>query len=311
VLDIAALENLATVSRTTAGIYKYHRIDAVAQDQLARYTRDVHSPAIARRAGIHLYRHFSYGPIRTDLFRPVEGVAYDCPDSVRLTGAGHLDYLDQSALEAFYASPNEQVRDLLLADINVIGGPPGRTTTYRTSPGNGRTFIDVTGEPAPQGPGDRPRYAILLRQRGDQDSFRAAVRLLARRWSSSAGVLRVRMQLFDVPDMAVESLNGYPVYPAPVDEHYQAWIDLVLDADEHAAPLIDPDDATDYSAVFSELHVQPVPVVYTYVWAGRPTVVGLRGYPAWELITALGATNQQDPALLEWMYGPIAGRRLP
>ena len=305
-VDIAAIENLATLSRTTAGVYKYHGIDPVAQDVLARYTRDVHSPAIARRAGIHIYRHFSFGPIRTDLFPSVEGVSYDCPDAKRLTGAGHLDYVDDRALEAFYASPDERIRDLLLADINVIGGPPGRTTTYRTSPGNGHTFVDVTGEPTPQGPVSQARYAVFFRQRGEQRPFRDAVRGLAERWSVGAGVRRVRLHLFDVPDMAVESARGYPIYPAPVNEHYQAWVDLVLESDRHAEALIPPDLLDDLVVEVSELHCQPVPVVYTYVWAGRPTVVGLRGYPAWELITALGADNQADPALLEWMYGSAA-----
>ena len=41
----------------------------------------------------------------------------------------------------------------------------------------------------------------------------------------------------------------------------------------------------------------------TFVWAGRPTLVGLRGYPAWELITRLGAPHQAEPDLLDWMYG--------
>jgi len=48
-----------------------------------------------------------------------------------------------------------------------------------------------------------------------------------------------------------------------------------------------------------------VRVVYTSNYGGRPTLVGLRGYPAYEAIQALGAENQRQPSLLEWMNGPV------
>lgn len=291
-MDIAAVENLATISRTTAGVHK-HPEDPAAADVLRRYIRDVHSPAIARRAGIHLYRHLSFGPARPDLLAAPPGVDVE---GALLTGAGHLDYRDEDALAAFYADPGGSVREQLLADLHVIGGAPGRTTTYRTSPGNGHTFVDDTGDPAPQGPVDG-RWAVHVRGRGD---WPAVVRAAAAAWSAMPGVRRLRMHLFDPPDAAVEVAHGYPVFPAPPEEHYQAFLDLVLDDDAVARRLVWPDGA---AGVLDAVHVQPVPVVHTFVWAGSPTVVGLRGYPAWELITRLGAENQADPELLEWMYG--------
>lgn len=303
--DIAAIENLATLSRTTAGVYRYHGVDAVAEDRLHRYSRDVHAPAIARRPGVYLYRHFDYGPVRADAFDPIEGIGFDCADDKRVTGAGHLDYLDEASLARFYESPGGAVRDHLLADINILGGAPGRTTTYRTSAGNAHTYLDMTGEPAPQGPVASPRFAVFWRSRGAQDDFRAAVRSTAERWSAAPGVRRVRLHLFDVPDMGVESANGYPIHPAPVEEHYQAWIDIVLDDADGLRALLPPEHAAALAATVSEIHVQPVPLVYTYVWGGRPTVVGLRGYPAYELITELGAANQLETDLLEWLYGPV------
>ncbi len=301
-MDIAETENLGTVSRTTAGVHK-HVTDPAAAEVLHRYIRDVHSPAIARRPGIHVYRHLSLGALRTDLLPPLAGVAFDGRGSGLLTGVGHLDYRDDAALAAFHAEPAGAAREHLLGDIRVLGGPPGRTTTYRTSPGHGHTFVDTTGDPTPQGPTGGHRYAVLLRRRGPAARFAAAVRATAAAWASVGGVRRLRMHLFDPPDMAVESANGYPVFPAPPREHYQAWLDLVLDDDGVGRDLTWGDGA---AAAFGEVHVQVVPVVYTFVWAGRPTVVGLRGYPAWELITRLGAVNQQDPELLAWMYGPAA-----
>jgi hypothetical protein len=306
-VDIAAIENRATISRTTAGVYKYHGIDPAGMDLLHRYSRDVHAPAISRRPGIHLYRHFDFGPVRQDLFAPIEGVGYSFPESKRLTGAGHLDYLDERALQAFYDSPDTaEVRKHLLDDIYVLGGSPGRTTTYRTTVGNARTYLDLTGNPTPQGPEKLPHYAVFLRRRSAEGPFREFARQMAVRWSQVPGVLRLRLFLFDVPDMQVESNAGYPIFPAPADEHYEAWMDLIIEDDVVAAQLISGTERVDYRDQLREIHVQPVPVVYTYVWDGRPTEVGLRGYPAYALIEELGAANQREPSLLRWMYGPVA-----
>ena len=304
--DIASVENRATISRTTAGVYRYHGVDPVAEDRLHRYSRDVHSPAIARRPGIHLYRHLSWGAVRPDFLPAVTGICYDAAEDKRITGAGHLDYLDQRALDAFYRSPDARVRDRLLADLNILGGAPGRTTTYRTTAGNAFTFMDSTGEPMPQGVPAIPRYGVFLRARDTGSDFRATVRAVASAWSRIAGVRRVRLHLFDRPDMSVESAQGYPVHPAPADEHYQAWIDLVVEEESLGATLTMEPNGRELTAEVREIHVQPVEVTYTYVWAGVPTVVGLRGFPAWQLITELQAHNQSDPELLRWMYGPAA-----
>ena len=302
--DIAAIENRATISRTTAGVYRYHGVDPVAEDRLHRYSRDVHSPAIARRPGIHLYRHLSWGAVYPGFLPAVAGIRYDGTEEKRVTGAGHLDYLDQRALNAFYQSPDPEVRDRLLADLHILGGAPGRTTTYRTTAGNAFTFLDSTDDPAPQGVPAIPRYGVFLRARDSGPEFRATVCALARAWSRTAGVRRVRMHLFDAPDMSVESAHGYPVHPAPPDEHYQGWIDLVVDEKSLGATLPMEPEGRQLIAQIREIHVQPVEVTYTYVWAGVPTVVGLRGFPAWKLITELLADNQLDPTLLRWMYGP-------
>jgi hypothetical protein len=40
-------------------------------------------------------------------------------------------------------------------------------------------------------------------------------------------------------------------------------------------------------------------------YGGRPTLVGLRGYSAYEAIQALDAANQRQPSLLTWMYGDV------
>jgi hypothetical protein len=111
--------------------------------------------------------------------------------------------------------------------------------------------------------------------------------------------------------MEAERRAGYPVKTHPPEQQYQAWFDLVVENDAVAGGLLSGADGVDYPRSIAAIHAYPVRVVYTSVYAGRPTLVGLRGYAAHEAIEALGAANQKDPDLLEWMYGPVAGTSAP
>ena len=112
---------------------------------------------------------------------------------------------------------------------------------------------------------------------------------------------RLRLALFETPDMEAERKAGYPIKSHPAHQQYQAWIDLALDTWADAHDLLRPDDAD----FIHTLHAYPVPFVYTSVCRGRPTLVGLRGWPAFDAIQGLDAGNQRNAALLQWMYGDV------
>ena len=59
-------------------------------------------------------------------------------------------------------------------------------------------------------------------------------------------------------------------------------------------------------AEFKAVHAYPVQAVYTFNYAGRPTLSAVRGYMAVQAIRGLGAEHQRDPGLLDWMYGKHA-----
>jgi hypothetical protein len=206
-------------------------------------------------------------------------------------------YLDDAALTKFGTSPDGVVKSQLLADIELI---VERSTTYKAVGANARTLLDRTGIAEPQGPVPQPQYAVFFRQRDDEPAFRQCLQGLAERWARTPGVLRVRLSLFDAPDMDAEKKAGYPVKTHPIEQQYQAWIDLVVEDATVARFLLTPQPGADPARD----HAYPVRVVYTSVYAGSPTIVGLRGYPAWLAIRELDAANQREPALLEWMYGP-------
>jgi len=209
-------------------------------------------------------------------------------------------YLDEAGMAEFMQSPSDpEVTKQLLGDIELL---VDKSTTYKSIGDNLHTYVDRTGDPTPLGPVPSPRYGVFFRARSAEPEFRAYMRTLAQAWSEAAAVLRVRMNLFEVPDMEAERKAGYPVKTHPIELQYNAWTDLVLE-DAAAARRLLPADASEHVAV---AHAYPVPAVYTFVFAGKPTLAGLRGFAAWESITAFGAENQRDPRLLEWMYGPVA-----
>jgi hypothetical protein len=300
--DAAEVENRATVSRTTCGWQK-----ATLERQAVRhYWRDVHSPAISRRAGVLWYRHSPFDPVRVDLFDPHPGLEFSCPTDRQIMWQSDVVYLDEAAVGTFMGSPADpQVTALLLADIEMI---VDRSTTYRSVGPNLHTYVERTGDPVPMGPTRHPSYGLFLRARHDDEAFRATVRALSERWSELPGVLRLRTCLFDRPDMEAERRAGYPVKTHPEADQYQAWIDLVVDDDTIATGLLTQVADLDVADTVSTVHAYPVPATYTFVYDGAPTILGLRGFAAHQAIAALGADHAVDPRLLEWMYGPIAGR---
>lgn len=293
--SLIEIENRALISRATCG-WKKPRLPL---DWVRKYWRDVHSPAIARRAGVYDYRHFQFDAVRTDVLRPAAGIDYACPGDAQIMWTSDVRYLDEAGLAAFGSSPDGDVKAHLLGDIDLI---VDRSTTYKTVGTNARTLIDRTGVAAPQGPVERPTFGLFLRQKGNQADFRAAVTHLADTWSRVDGVQRLRLHLFDVPDMEAERKAGYPIKTHPIEQQYQSWIELAVADTEITRELVIPADLSGYVAA---IHAYPVLVIYTSNYAGRPTLVGLRGYAAFEAIRALNGTNQTQPSLLEWLYGPV------
>ena len=292
---LAELENMAQICRVTCG-WKLPHLDLA---KVRPYWRDAHSPAIARRPGIYEYRHYPLDPVQPNLFGPIEGIATHCQADAQLMWLSDVRYANDAAVAAFAASPPPTELAKMLADINLI---VDRSTTYRVLGANGCTVVDHTGIGAPCGPPASPTYGVFFRARGELARFRQTLRQLAQDWATTPGVRRLRLSLFEVPDMEAERRAGYPVKTHPVEQQYQAWIDLTLDDAGCAHGLLHPSLSPEIAAV----HAYPAPAIYTFNKAGRPTLAGLRGFAAFCAIEALGAENQVDQGLLSWMYGPVA-----
>lgn len=290
-------ENKAGICRVTAGWKK----PDLPLEVVRRYWRDVHSPSIARRAGIWDYRHFQYDPVLTDLFAPVPGIEFSAPEDQQLMWTSDVRYRDDAALAEFGQSPTKDILPGILGDIDLI---VDQSTTYKALGANAFTYKDATGIATPQGTPVLPTYQLFFRQKGEEAPFFAALTELAQAWAENLQVLRVRLSLFEVPDMEAERKAGYPVKTHPVERQYQAWIDLVVETPAAARDLLAArPDLADHVAT---LHAYPVTTLCTFNYAGRPTLAGLRGFPAWDALTTLGGFHQAKPQILEWMYGNVA-----
>ena len=298
-ISLPEIENRAGIVRTTCGWKKQH----LPLDAVRRYWRDVHSPAIARRAGVYDYRHSQYGDVRSDLFAQITGVSYVCKQNEQLMWLSDVRYVDQQALDLFANSPSDEAKADLLGDIDIL---VDRSSTYKAVGNNAHTYVDNTGNRTPLGPPALPTFSVFFRQRGDEAGFNLCLRTLSQRWSITPGVLRVRLTLFEAPDMEAEKKAGYPIKTHPIEQQYQAWIELIIADEQVAKKLLTPGDGVDNARHIAEIHAYPVIAMYTYVYGGRPTLAGLRGYAAYESIKAFNAVRQEEPRLLEWMYGPIA-----
>ncbi len=297
--SLADIENQAGLARITCG---WKKTD-LPLDWVRKYWRDVHSPAITRRAGVYDYRHYQFDPVRSDLFPLIKDVEFECPSDQQLMWLSDVRYRDEDGLAQFDASPESSVKPHLLGDIELI---VDKSTTYRALGTNAFTFVDNTGVATPQGPVPSPMYALFIRQKNEEAEFRQCLRTIAETWAQNASVKRLRLSLFEVPDMEAERKAGYPVKTHPIEQQYQAWMDLTFEDDRTADSLIADIDTAALATHVKTIHAYPVRVVYTSVYNGKPTLVGLRGYAAYEAITALDAENQRQSALLHWMYGPVA-----
>jgi hypothetical protein len=108
-----------------------------------------------------------------------------------------------------------------------------------------------------------------------------------------------------------QSAMGSPgvAHQWPTDETYLGWIELAVRHEDVVGNLLASAAADELAEQVGAVHTYPIREVYTIISAGRPTEVGLRGYPAVQTIIAAGAGDQRHEAVLNLLFGD-AGRGL-
>ena len=137
------VENTAGLTRVTCG-WKKPRLSL---DWVRCFWRDVHSPAIARRAGVYDYRHSQFDPVRSDVFHSLRDVEYTCPANEQLMWLSDVRYRDEDALVAFARSPDGEASPPAGVVLDVLGPavePPMLTgTVIKPGPVDARWHVNA------------------------------------------------------------------------------------------------------------------------------------------------------------------------
>lgn len=291
--DVASQENAAQLTSTVLGWWRKDTPLEVSY----RYWRDVHSITVGRAPGIYQYRLLHLGCNRSDLWLQ-DGIDYTIPKEDQSHGVAQILFLSQEDLQTFgeseiitkYVHKDEQN----LCDRNI---------TMSSKDRNSYTYCDRTGETTPNGEPTSPTFMVCL-QKTDSisiEQFRQyLVEKIAHPWSEQNEVLRLRLHLLEPYN---ETENSPCVsHTGEQVKNYQAWIELILQNETIAKQLL-PRESIQY---IKAIHTFPIIAKYTIVYNSKPTIVGLRGYPAVQTIEQAGAENQKSPELLQALYGNIA-----
>jgi hypothetical protein len=297
VVDTAGLENAAERALTA---FCWWRAD-IPPEVCETYWRDVHGIMFARVPGLWQYRQLRLAANRPDLWTPVQSISLDVSDEAQPQGMPHGLFLSEADLVAFGSDPI--AREAIPNDArNFIG----RIGALLSPPVSGRTLVDRINDPIMQGPPPVPTFALCFVPRAGAASAEMFHRYLmehvARPWSGHPGVMRLRVEPLPPYERSAMSSPGV-AHQWPSDETYLGWIELAVRNEGVVGDLLAGAAADELANQVGAVHAYPVREVYTIISAGRPTEVGLRGYPAVQTIIAAGADDQRREAVLNILFG--------
>ncbi|MFE3459276.1 ethyl tert-butyl ether degradation protein EthD [Nocardiopsis aegyptia] len=294
----ANLENAADIALTAFCWWRADLPRHVCED----YWRDVHGIMFARAPGLWQARQLRLSPNRPDLWPAVSGMSFDVPRAAQPQGLPHGLFRSEADLAAFGDHPLAQ--ETIPNDAHHFIGRIGSQLSS-----GGRTLVDgldgIDG-PTVQGSPPAPTFVLCFVPRAKavstKDFHRFLTEHIARPWSEHPDVLRLRVE--PLPPYA-ESVMASPGVPDqwPSDETYLGWIELSARNEDVFDDLLSDVLGNDLAEQVEAVHTYPVREIYTIISAGRPTDVGLRGYPAVRTIMAAGVDEQRDRNLLELLYG--------
>ncbi|WP_017572087.1 hypothetical protein [Nocardiopsis halotolerans] len=295
-VDTADLENAAELALTA---FCWWRAE-IPREVCETYWRDVHGIMFARVPGLWQYRQLRLAANRPDLWPTVRGVSFDAPVAAQPQGMPHGLFLSEADLAAFGGNP--LARETIPNDAHNFLGRIGA----QLSPPGGRTLVDRVNDPAMQGRPPVPTFVLCFVPGAGVVSADAFHHYLtehvARLWSEHPDVMRLRVE--PLPPYERSAMGSPGVERQwPNDETYLGWIELAVRAEGVVGDLLSGVATDELAEQVGAIHTYPVREVYTIISAGRPTEVGLRGYPAVRTIIDAGVDDQRDEAVLELLFG--------
>lgn len=299
-MENADLENAAELALTA---FCWWRGD-LSRELCETYWRDVHGIMFARAPGLWQYRQLRLGPNRPELGPADSGIALDVPEPAQPQGLPHGLFRSRADLEEFGNNPI--AREVIPGDAhNFIA----RIGALLSPSQRGRTLVDRLDHAAVQGVPPVPTFALCFVSRGGADSagafHRCLIEHVARPWSAHPRVLRLRVEPLPPYEQSAMPVPGVP-HQWPNSDTYLGWIELAVGEEEVVRELLAGVAARGLAEQVGAVHCYPVREIYTLISGGRPTEVGLRGYPAVQTILAAGAHEQRSDAVLGLLFGEAA-----
>ncbi|GAA3740090.1 hypothetical protein GCM10022205_27960 [Spinactinospora alkalitolerans] len=295
--ETGGLENAAKLALTA---FFWWRTD-IQHEVCEAYWRDVHGIMFSRVPGLWQCRQLRLAANRPDLWPAVQGISLEAPEAAQPQGMSHGLFLSEADLAAFGRNPiaMETIPNDAHNFISRIGA-------QLSPPDSGRTLVDRINDPAMQGAPPVPTFVLCFVSRAGATSAETFHRYLtehvARPWSGHPGVMRLRVEPLPPYEQSAMSSPGV-AHQWPSDETYLGWIELAVRNEGVVGDLLEVTAADELGKQVRAVHTYPVREIYTIISAGRPTEVGLRGYPAVQTIIAAGADDQRGEAVLNLLFG--------
>ncbi|NET35707.1 MAG: hypothetical protein F6K19_27390 [Cyanothece sp. SIO1E1] len=300
---IAKTENKA---KAVATFFCWQRKD-LSKDLFTRYWRDVHAIWAARTPSFYQYRQLHLDKVGPALLSDLEGIETNLPEEDQPDGMAHISYSS-----SFIANLLRKPFALKQADEdNAIF--VSKNTYQRSVLPFSRTFLDRTNNPDTNGFLQHPRYVLAFKRNADvsTEEFRNYLdNKLCETWRKRQEVQRLRLDIMQPHENLPDSPKGV-VQTWDRGKQYQAWIELGFTAGTSLSSLFT--SFPDLQRHISAVHAYPIREIYTIVFDGKPTLVGLRGYQAAQTIAEAGADFQKSKEVLKFTYGAVidGGRLIP
>ncbi|NRB48025.1 MAG: hypothetical protein HRU41_10165 [Saprospiraceae bacterium] len=306
VADANFVKNTENKAKAVATFFCWQKTD-LSKNLFTRYWRDVHAIWAARTPGFYQYRQLHLDKVDPALLSDLEGIETNLPQEDQPDGMAHISYSS-----SFIANLLRKPFALKQADEdNAIF--VSKNTYQRSVLPFSQTFVDRTNHPDINGSLQKLRFVLAFKRNAEvsTEEFRSYLNHnLCDAWGKRQEVQRLRLEVLQPHENLPNSPKGV-VQTWDRGKQYQAWIELGLSEGSSLRSMFT--SLPDLQKHISAVHAYPVREMYTIVFDGKPTLVGLRGYQAAQTIAEAGADFQKSKEVLKFTYGAAinGGRLIP
>lgn len=294
--DVMKTENSCEFNTT---VYAWLR-DDIPFEVADAYWRDIHGTLISRIPGTYLYRQLHLSPAINVLSDKFQKYVNPVPEKDQPQGIAHTFYLDEAGRDRFFNHPLTEAY-MVEDEVNLVR----MNATLWSQNDDARTLKDISGNLEPQGKPVNNEYVVSFIFKNNSDRAKRKEKLLqvANKLANKNETTRVRYHLLE--DYDDENFPSTLVtHNRPVGVRYNAWIELGVKPGADLSQILE-DELSQIIDEIETIHINPIADKYTIMAKEKATIVGLKGYPAYQTILKAGAKNQLNEKLLYDIYGNV------